>query len=488
MMRRIHCLPALAAMILLGAPLAAAGTGSRRISRTFDEYRDRVVAVRYELRLADTSDGGAGNKVRGVACGVVTGPGGLVVTTADPFPEPGGNPRQTYVPDRFLVVDTTGKEHLAHAIGLDRDLNLAFLQLASTTAFPTEPLSFAGRAPRPGEEVLLIGLLGEPYGHAPTFSLAHIVSQIDKPWPLFVLDTLVQDLTIGGLIVTTRGEALGMVGEDVLATSPNTPADMASNGNVLSLFASVSQGRRPGYPMLFPFHGLLDRRIANPPPVGADSWTKRGWLGIIMQPLSEELGDYWKVPGQGGVVIGAVMEGSPAEAAGLRVGDVIVEVDHSPVRVREMRDLVGFRDMVQAVEPGREVPLGVFRAGHEQSIPLTLGQRPKTIFLADEQEDENFGLTVKELTFDFIQAMNLPADTRGVYVSEVANAGWADVAGLSVSDVIQKIDGEPVDGLESFKAIMATITGERRGNVLFFIKRGVRTRFVAVKADWDDLP
>ena len=470
---------------LVSAPTAWAASRTR-ISRTFDAYRARVVPVRYELRLAETPDGGPGDKIEGTACGVIIGSEGLVLTTGDPFPDLDGNPRQTFVPDRFFVLGPDGRERLAHAIGFDRDLNLAFLRLDRPADFPTRPMRFARRAPRPGEEVLLIGLLGEPYGYVPTFSLAHVVGEVDKPWPLFVLDTLVQDLTIGGLVVTTRGQVLGMIGEDVLTSSPSTPAGMAAAGNVLSLFASVSQGRRPGYPMLFPYHGLLDQRIADPPQLDSDTWTRRGWLGIIMQPLSKELADYWNVPGRGGVVIGAVLEGSPAERAGLQVGDIILEVDHAPVHVREVRDLLGFRDMVQSVGVGQEVPVGIFRGGELQSIPLVLGNRPKTVFLADAREDESFGLTVKELTFDFLQAMNLPADVRGVYIAEVENAGWADVAGLSINDVIQQINGRPVESLDGFDEVMAEVAQEQRPEVLFFVKRGVRTLFVAARTDWKD--
>ena len=238
--------------------------------------------------------------------------------------------------------------------------------------------------------------------------------------------------------------------------------------------------------MLFPYHGLLDERIASPPPLDSDEWTKRGWLGIIMQPLSEELSDYWQVPGPGGVVIGAVLDGSPAERAGLQVGDVILEIDHAPVRVRELRDLVGFRDQVQSVGVGMEVPIEIFRSGKQNSIALTLGTRPKTALLADDLEDKDFGLTVKELTFDFLQAMNLPSDTRGVYISRVENAGWADVGGLSINDVIQQINGRAVESLAAFDEVTGDLAREKQQDVLFFIKRGVRTVFIAVKADWPE--
>lgn len=475
---------ALPCLVAVACMSAAQAGSSARISRTFEKFGPQVVPVYFELRLATAPDGGPGNKVEGTACGVIIDADGLVLTTADPFPDPGGNPRQTFVPDRFFILDPEGKKHLAHAVGLDRDLNLAFLRLDRPAAFPARPVRFVRRPPRSGEEVLLIGLLGEPYGYAPTFTLAHIVGKVEKPRPLFVLDTLVQDLTIGGLVVTTRGEALGMIGEDVIAGAPTTAASMAASGNVLSLFASISQGQRAGYPMLFPYHGLLDERIANPPPLDTDEWNNRGWLGIIMQPLDEELSDYWHVPGPGGVVIGAVLDGSPAERAGLQVGDVILEIDHAKVRVREIRDLIGFRDQVQSVGVGEEVPIEIFRAGQKESIALILGKPPKTAFLAEEREDESFGLTVKELTFDFLQAMNMSADTRGVYISAVENAGWADIGGLSMNDVVRKINGRAVESLAAFDEVMAAVTRDQQKDVLFFLMRRVRTMFVAVKTNW----
>ncbi len=483
---RNHSVTLALAGVLAGAVLApAAHAGEEaRIARALARFGPSVVPVHYTLRLLETPRGGQGDKVEGVMCGVLVGSDGLVVTMADVFPDLEGDPRQIFVPVAFTIRPPGGGDHRARAVGLDRALNLAFLRLERPEEFPARGVTFARRAPVPGERVLLLGLLGEQHRRAPTITQTRIAAVLNRPHTMFTVDTLVQDLTIGGLVVSLKGDALGIVGEDTLVNPPAGPSDMAAAGNVLSLFSSLSQGQRPGYPVVFPYRGLLAERLASPPPIDENEWSNRGWLGIIMQPLSRELADYWRVPGPGGVVIGAVLDGSPAEAAGLQVGDVILQVDHAPVPVREQKDLGRFRDMVQTAGVGREVPLLVFRDGSQRLVPLTLASRPKTVYLAEEEKDETFGLTVKEITFDFLQATNMPSSTRGVFVAEVENAGWADVGGISLNDVIMQIDGRDVASVESYREVMEEVRARRPREVVFFVRRGPLTQFVAVKADW----
>ena len=475
-----HLVPAL----LLALAIAPALAGDEaRIMKAFRKAGPSVVPIHYTLRLLEAPEGGQGNKVEGVLCGVVAGPDGLIVTTADVFPDAGGDPRQTFMPTRF-VIKIAGREFTAQTVGVDRDRNLAFLKVDDPESFPAPPARFASRSPRPGERILLLGLLGELHEYAPTFTETRIVSSLAGKGQRFALDALVQDLTIGGLAVNLKGEGLGIIGEDLLRNSPAGTADLAAAGNVLSLFSSLSQGQRPGYPVLFPYAGLLDDLIASPPALNMDPLERRGWLGIIMQPLSRDLADYWQVPGPGGVIIGSVLDGSPAEEAGLQVGDIILEVDDAPVRVRELRDLTRFRELVQRVGAGKEVPLAIFRGGARQIVPLTLGARPKNVFLAEQQEESEFGLTVKELTFDFVQATNTPSDVTGVFVAEIKNAGWADVAGIRVNDVITAVQGQNVDNLQGFRQAMEQVREQRPENVVFFMRRGMRTRFVPVSPDW----
>jgi S1-C subfamily serine protease len=234
-MRHRHWQPALllAGLALASLPGTAVGGEDARIARTFTRFGPGVVPVHYTLRLLETPQGGQGGKVEGVMCGVLVGRDGLIITTADVFPDLDGDPRQIFVPVAFHVRPPGGGEYVARAVGLDRTLNLAFLRLDRPQDFPTTGVSFARRAPVPGEKVVLLGLLGEQYRHAPTFTEARIVSAVSQPHPLFTLDALVQDLTIGGLVVTPKGEALGMIGEDTLASLPSGPSDLAAAGGFI---------------------------------------------------------------------------------------------------------------------------------------------------------------------------------------------------------------------------------------------------------------
>ena len=111
--RRARALLAAAALAAVIAPstIPAAGDGAKVI-RTFEKLSPSVVPIRYTLRLLETPEGGQGAKVEGVICGVVTGSDGLVVTTADIFPDMDGDPRQTFVPVDLRIVPAPGIEFL----------------------------------------------------------------------------------------------------------------------------------------------------------------------------------------------------------------------------------------------------------------------------------------------------------------------------------------------------------------------------------------
>jgi S1-C subfamily serine protease len=69
-------------------------------------------------------------------------------------------------------------------------------------------------------------------------------------------------------------------------------------------------------------------------------------------------------------------------------------------------------------------------------------------------------------------------------VAEVENAGWADVAGLQVNDLVTAVQGQAISGLESFRRVQERVRQERPDRVVFFVRRGARTRFVPVRTDW----
>ncbi len=128
--------------------------------------------------------------------------------------------------------------------------------------------------------------------------------------------------------------------------------------------------------------------------------------------------------------------------------------------------------------------MAYLRDGERTEISLVLGQAPVSAWTADEDEDEEIGITVREITLDDILAQNLEPDLRGAIVSELERAGWAQLGGVQVGDIIRAVDGNPVTDLASYKAQTARLHDEKPAATLWFVLRRTETLFVSIKTTW----
>jgi S1-C subfamily serine protease len=95
-------------------------------------------------------------------------------------------------------------------------------------------------------------------------------------------------------------------------------------------------------------------------------------------------------------------------------------------------------------------------------VSVKLTSSPTTAVTAEEYENDDFGVTVRELTYDVVQSLNLANGTRGVIVSKTERAGWAQVAGLDRGDIVQKVDGAQITSLPTFRAALEKARKEKR--------------------------
>jgi serine protease Do len=199
----------------------------------------------------------------------------------------------------------------------------------------------------------------------------------------------------------------------------------------------------------------------------------RSYLGVTIQEVTPALAKAMGLNGLEGALINDVQADSPGQKAGLKSGDVIVEINGK--KILESNEL---RMNVSMMEPGQAARLKVFRDGKMIDVTATVSAMPgKRIEKASNEssggEKAMLGVAVDNLTPQDARQLGLPASTKGVVVTDVEPASQAAAAGLQKGDVIQQVNRKPVTTADEFAAAVRHSSGEslllvnRDGNKIF---------------------
>jgi serine protease Do len=205
----------------------------------------------------------------------------------------------------------------------------------------------------------------------------------------------------------------------------------------------------------------------------------RGWLGVIIQPVTEEIAESFGLKDATGVLISDVVNGGPAEKAGIQRGDVIMSFDG-----KEVDDPNTLKNVVAQTDVGKTVPVEVIRDGQAQTIQVTIGEREAEMQAnageTSPSQSAKFGLHVQELTPEIASQLGYTGE-EGVVVARVDPGSPAAEAGLRRGDLIQEIDRQPIQSLSHYNQALASRGKDKSGLVL--IRRGQNTLYVVVKAE-----
>jgi len=173
----------------------------------------------------------------------------------------------------------------------------------------------------------------------------------------------------------------------------------------------------------------------------------RGYIGVFIGNLDEELARSFGYQGKAGVLVQDVAEDGPGAKAGLVAGDIVMERDGRPVS-----DVAAFRNGIAAAHPGTKVSLAVWRGGKKVSLAVTLGELPdddkptahKSGGKAPSSNSESkIGLRLDDISPALRERFSL-GNTKGALVVGVAQGSPAEEAGMRPGDVITQIGNEPV--------------------------------------------
>jgi serine protease Do len=178
----------------------------------------------------------------------------------------------------------------------------------------------------------------------------------------------------------------------------------------------------------------------------------RGWLGISIQDLTDDLAAGFGVSSKGGVLVADVLKDSPAEAAGMKPGDIIVELGGAPIK--EVTDL---QKRVAAIPPGRAVALTVMRDRKTSRLTVKIGEQPgEETVVAAGPKSAGLGVTVEELSEEAAQTYGLRGRS-GVVVTDVAPDSAAEAAGIKEGDLILEVNRRRVGTVEEFRKAVARL-------------------------------
>jgi serine protease Do len=332
----------------------------------------------------------------------------------------------------------------AKVVGRDARTDLALLKVEASD-LPFLPLGDS-EALKVGELVLAIG---NPFGLEYSMSLG-IVSRKGRAMGgagLFTdfiqTDASVNPGNSGGPLINMRGEVIGIN----TAVIPNRRVAFAIPINLAKSLLPDLQAK------------------------GRIAW---GFLGVSIQDLTADLAKAMGVQEAKGAVVNNVLPGHPAEVAGIRRGDIVVEFDGKPVpNVRVLQRTVGFTPV------GKEVEIHVFRNGKRESFRLKVGEAAtaeRRTTLTPARRD--LGMSVEELDGEKVKKFKLREGEEGLVVSDVAKGGPAATAGIRPGDLIREVNRREVRSLDGYRGALRREQGEVD---LLLLKRGEGFYYVAVK-------
>ncbi|NUR14381.1 MAG: Do family serine endopeptidase [Bradyrhizobium sp.] len=358
--------------------------------------------------------------------------------------------------DTVTVKTTDGREFPARIVGRDETSDLALLKIDGQN-LPFVQWGDSTKA-RVGDWVIAIG---DPYGVGSTVT-AGIISALHRSITgVGAYDRYIQtDAAInmgnsGGPMFDLNGNVIGINSALISPTGASVGIGLAIPAEAAKpVIEALRKGQRPS----------------------------RGYLGVGLQPVDEDLAPALGIPKDTGELVRSVVPNGPAARAGLVQGDVIIKVNGQQVNPDQT---VSY--LVANTPVGQRVPLEIIRSGKRATVYVQVAERPTEEQLAKLSGGDTgtqgttatpptpqraLGLSLAPLTPDVARAANLPATARGVIITSVDPNSNAGEQGLQRGDLIVSVNNQPVNTPAQVVAAIDVARKAGRSSVLLLIQRG----------------
>ena len=358
--------------------------------------------------------------------------------------------------DKITVRLADGREFVAKRIGADSKTEVALIKIEGAD-FPSLAIGDPAKL-EIGEWCIAIG---NPFGLKETLTVGVVSAKgrnnigITDYEDFIQTDAAINPGNSGGPLLNIDGEVVGI----------NT-AIYSRSGGYMGIGFAVP----------------IDMAMQIKEQLATKGKVTRGFIGIAMNPgeVSQQMAESFGRKEAGGVLVADVTADSPAEKAGLKSGDIIVELNG-----KKVDDNLTFRKTIANMAPGSVIKLGVFREGKQRAINVTVGQFP------DEQESRSgaagdaesitskIGLDVQDLDADLAGRLGYDGQ-KGVVITEVQSGSLAEEAGLKSGMLIVEVNRKDVANVRQFEAELRKV---KRDNLLLRVKADGRTVFVNIKVN-----
>ena len=374
--------------------------------------------------------------------------------------------------DAVIVTMVDGTEYTARIVGRDPESDIAVLKIDAKAALPFVQFGQSSKA-RAGDWVIAIG---NPFGLGGTVT-SGIVSSVNRSTGTGAYDHYIQsDASInsgnsGGPMFDMRGNVIGI----------NNWIVAPSGGNVGIGFAIPADTAKP----------IVSKLISG-------KAIERGFLGVQIQPITDEIADSLGLPHNRGELVRGVPAGMPGEKAGIKPGDIVLKVNGVEITPDHTLSAI-----VAELTPGTRIPIELLRQGRVQTVTAVVAKRPTqqemaknfgqpqtpaNPFAAPEKQGEGLagdalGLQILGMTPALAERLKVPGNTTGVVVASVDGASDAANRGLQQGDIVISANFAPVGGVAQFEAAIKAAKAAGRPSMTLEVLRPGQpgTVFIALR-------
>ncbi len=346
--------------------------------------------------------------------------------------------------DEIKVKLNSGKEYDAKIIGRDPSTDIALIKIKADSSYSVATFGDSD-ALKVGQWVVAIG---SPFGleHTVTAGIVSAKGRVigSGPYDDFIqTDASINPGNSGGPLINMKGHVVGI----------NTAIIAGGNGIGFAIPVNMAKGV-----------------IAQ---LKKEGKVTRGWLGVGIQDISDEMAEYYGIKGRQGVLVSQVFQGDPADKAGIRTRDIIISVNGK--KIKTSRELTR---IIAAFHVNEMVKITALRNGREKTFNVKIAKRQEGQLASrgiPRKKPEAFGIRVSNLTPEIASKFDI-RETKGVVVTGVRAGSQGDDKGVQPGDIIKEINHRTINTVDDYKDAMqkakkddAVIMLVKRANSGFFV-------------------